>query len=197
MIYIYHLISVFAVLLIVPCFTIFSLFSRNKWRRLHNHFGLVSLNDTPRKTQKTLWFHALSLGEVVGATPTIRLLRKNRPQDRIVVSVTTDSGFEAAKRKLPDIDALFFFPLDCFPFNWVAIRKIQPDLFVLVDTGFWPGFIHLLHLKGVPALLFNGRISRRSLLRYRMLGSLFAKLFNWFTILCMPNPHSRDRLESI
>jgi 3-deoxy-D-manno-octulosonic-acid transferase len=111
--------------------------------------------------------------------------------------VTTDSGFEAAKRKLPDIDVLIFHPLDCFPFTWNAIRKIQPDLFVLIDTGFWPGFIHLLHLKGVPALLFNGRISSRSMRRYRMFGAFFSPLFNWFTMLCMQNPHSRDGLESI
>ncbi len=197
MIYLYHLISIFACLIVAPCFALFSLLSRNKWRRLKDHFGFVPLGDAPDKNQKTIWFHALSLGEVVGATPAIRLLRKNRPQDRIVISVTTDSGFEAAKRKLPDIDVLIFHPLDCFPFTWNAIRKIQPDLFVLIDTGFWPGFIHLLHLKGVPALLFNGRISSRSMRRYRMFGAFFSPLFNWFTMLCMQNPHSRDGLESI
>ncbi|SVE04534.1 uncharacterized protein METZ01_LOCUS457388, partial [marine metagenome] len=68
MIYFYHLISVFAALLVVPCFALFSLFSRNKWRRLNDHFGLVSLNNAQGKQKKTLWFHALSLGEVVGAT---------------------------------------------------------------------------------------------------------------------------------
>ena len=99
--------------------------------------------------------------------------------------MTTDSGFEAAKRKLPDVDALFFFPLDCFLFTWTAIQKIKPDLFVLIDTGFWPGFLHLLHLKGVPALLFNGRISSRSLRRYKILGSFFPELFNRFAMLCM------------
>jgi len=197
MIYLYHLISVFSIFLVVPCFAFFSLFSRNKWRRLSEHFGMVSFNEVPEKTQKTIWFHALSLGEVVGATPTIRLIRKNRPQDRIVVSVTTDSGFEAAKRKLPDIDALFYFPLDCFPFNWAAIQKIQPSLFILVDTGFWPGFIHLLHLKGIPALLFNGRISSRSIQKYRIFGSFFPKLFNWFKVLCVQNPKSRSGLESL
>ena len=127
MIYFYHLISFFAVLLVVPCFTLFSFFSRHKWRRLNDHFGLIFLKFETEKTQKTLWFHALSLGEVVGAAPTIRLIKKNRPQDRIVLSVTTDSGFEAAKRKLPEVEDLFFFPLDCFPFTWAAIRKIHMD----------------------------------------------------------------------
>ena len=197
MIFFYHLFSVFAMLLVVPCFVFFSFFSRNKWRRLNDHCGLISLSDTTENVQKTIWFHALSLGEVVGVTPTIRLLKKNRPQDRIVVSVTTDSGFEAAKKKLSDVDAIFFFPLDCFLFTWTAIKKINPDLFVLVETGFWPGFIHLLYLKGIPALLFNGRISSRSMRKYKIFGSFFSKLFNRFSMLCMQNPHSKNKLESL
>ena len=87
-------------------------------------FGFL-MNDLSGKTQKTIWFHALSLGEVVGATPTIRLLKKNRPQDRIVVSVTTDSGFEAAKRKLPDVDALFFFPWIVFHLPGLRSEKFS------------------------------------------------------------------------
>ncbi|MBT4258891.1 MAG: hypothetical protein HOD90_03145, partial [Nitrospina sp.] len=172
-------------LFVVPCFVICSFFSRNKWRRLNDHCGLVSLRGGTGNTQKTIWFHALSFGEVVGVTPTIRLLKKSRPQDRIVVSVTTDSGFEAAKRKLSDIDGIFFFPLDCCVFTWTAIKKINPDLFVLVETGFWPGFIHLLHLKGVPILLFNGRVSSRSMRKYKMFSSFFSKQFNRFTLLCI------------
>ena len=197
MIFFYHVFSVFAMLVVVPCFVLYSLFSRNKWRRLNDHFGLVSLSDATENTQKTIWFHALSLGEVVGVTPTIRLLKKNRPQDRIVVSVTTDSGFEAAKKKLSDVDGVFFFPLDCFIFTWTAIKKINPDLFVLVETGFWPGFIHILHLKGVPALLFNGRISSRSMRKYKMFCSFFSEQLNRFTMLCMQNPHNKNKLESL
>jgi len=184
-------------LVVVPCFVLFSFFSRNKWRRLSDHFGLVALSDKTEGAPKTIWFHAISLGEVVGVTPTIRLLKKSRPQDRIVISVTTDSGFEAAKRKLPDVDSIFFFPLDCFLFTWTALKKIKPDLFVLVETGFWPGFIHLLHLKGVPILLFNGRISSRSMRQYKMFSSFFSKQFNRFTMLCIQNPHSKNKLESL
>ncbi|MCL0045676.1 3-deoxy-D-manno-octulosonic acid transferase [Nitrospinaceae bacterium] len=197
MIFFYHVFSVFAILVVVPCFALYSLFSRNKWRRLNDHFGLVSSSDKTENTQKTIWFHALSLGEVVGVTPTIRLLKKSRPQDRIVISVTTDSGFEAAKRKLSDVDSIFFFPLDCFVFTWTALKKIKPDLFVLVETGFWPGFIHILHLKGVPALLFNGRISSRSIRKYKIFSPFFSKHFNRFTMLCMQNPHSKNKLESL
>ena len=70
-------------------------------------------------------------------------------------------------------------------------------MFVLVETGFWPGFIHLLHLKGVPIILFNGRISSRSMRKYKMFKSFFSKQFNRFTMLCIQNPDSMNKLESL
>jgi 3-deoxy-D-manno-octulosonic-acid transferase len=115
----------------------------------------------------------------------------------MVLSVTTDSGYEAAKLKLPKLDALFFHPLDCLPCTWTAVNRVRPDLFVLVDTGFWPGFIHLLQTKGVRMLLFNGRVSSRSMRFYKMFKSFFSSTFSRFTFLCMQNPHGQSRLESL
>ncbi len=196
MIYIYHLISIFAVLIVAPCFALFSLFSRHKWRRLSDHFGRVPMDSGPAG-RKTIWVHAVSLGEVAAVTPVLQHLRQIRPQDRMVLSVTTDSGYEAAKLKLPKLDALFFHPLDCLPCTWTAVNRVRPDLFVLVDTGFWPGFIHLLQTKGVRMLLFNGRVSSRSMRFYKMFKSFFSSTFSRFTFLCMQNPHGQSRLESL
>ena len=196
MIYIYHLISIFAVLIVAPCFALFSLFSRHKWRRLSDHFGRVPMDSGPAG-RKTIWVHAVSLGEVAAVTPVLQHLRQIRPQDRMVLSVTTDSGYEAAKLKLPKLDALFFHPLDCLPCTWTAVNRVRPDLFVLVDTGFWPGFIHLLQTKGVRMLLFNGRVSSRSMRFYKMFKSFFSSTFNRFTVLCMQDPYGQGRLESL
>ncbi len=197
MIYIYHLISIFAILIVAPCFALFSLFSRHKWRRFSDHFGRVPMDSGPAGVRKTIWVHAVSLGEVAAVTPVLQHLRQIRPQDRMVLSVTTDSGYEAAKLKLPKLDALFFHPLDCLPCTWTAVNRVRPDLFVLVDTGFWPGFIHLLQTKGVRMLLFNGRVSSRSMRFYKMFKSFFSSTFSRFTFLCMQNPHGQSRLESL
>ena len=197
MIYIYHLISIFVVLIVAPCFAFFSLFSRHKWRRLSDHFGWVPVDSESASMRKTIWIHAVSLGEVAAVTPVLQHLRQMRPQDRMVLSVTTDSGYEAAKLKLSEFDALFFHPLDCLPCTWTAVNRVRPDLFVLVDTGFWPGFIHLLQAKGVCMLLFNGRVSSRSVRFYKMFKSFFSSMFNRFTVLCMQDPYGQGRLEAL
>ena len=184
MIFFYHLLSLFLAVLLVPLFSLTTLFSRHKWKGLINHFGWVPAKTRPCK--KTLWLHALSMGEVVAATPVLKLLRKQSPELYIALSVTTDSGYATA-RNLDFIDSVFFHPLDCLPFTQLALSRINPDLYVVTDTGFWPGLIDLLHRKNVPALLFNGRISERAVRRYLRTGSLFKETFQKFHRLCMQN----------
>jgi len=184
MIFFYHLLSIFAVILLVPLFTLVSLFSQHKWKGLAHHFGWVPAKN--RASEKTLWLQALSMGEVIAATPVLKQVREQNPDLYIALSVTTDSGYSTALN-LDFVDSLFFHPLDCLPFTQMALHRINPDLYVVTDTGFWPGLIDLLHRKKCPALLFNGRISQRSLQRYLRIGSLFKETFQKFRQLCMQN----------
>jgi 3-deoxy-D-manno-octulosonic-acid transferase len=184
MIFLYHLLSLFLAVLLVPLFSLSALFSKHKWKGLAHHFGWVPAKT--RQSEKTLWLHALSMGEVIAAAPVLKLLRGQNPDLYIALSVTTDSGYETA-HKLDFIDSVFFHPLDCLPFTQLALCRINPDLYVVTDTGFWPGLIDLLHKKNAPALLFNGRISERAARRYLLAGSLFKETFQKFHRLYMQN----------
>ncbi len=184
MIFLYHLLSLFLAVLLVPLFSLSALFSKHKWKGLAHHFGWVPAKT--RQSEKTLWLHALSMGEVIAAAPVLKLLRGQKPDLYIALSVTTDSGYATALN-LDFIDSVFFHPLDCLPFTQLALSRINPDLYVVTDTGFWPGLIDLLHRKNVPALLFNGRISDRAVRRYLRTGSLFKETFQKFHRLCMQN----------
>ena len=184
MIFLYHLLSLFLAVLLVPLFSLSALFSKHKWKGLAHHFGWVPAKT--RQSEKTLWLHALSMGEVIAAAPVLKLLRGQNPDLYIALSVTTDSGYETA-HKLDFIDSVFFHPLDCLPFTQLALCRINPDLYVVTDTGFWPGLIDLLHKKNAPVLLFNGRISERAARRYLLAGSLFKETFQKFHRLYMQN----------
>ena len=184
MILLYHLLSLLLSVLLVPLFSLTTLLSKHKWKGLVHHFGWVPAKT--RQSEKTLWLHALSMGEVIAATPVLKLLREQNPKLYIALSVTTDSGYETA-RNLDFVDNAFFHPLDCLPFTQLALCRINPDLYVVTDTGFWPGLIDLLHRKNVPTLLFNGRISERAAQRYLNAGSLFKETFQKFHKLYMQN----------
>lgn len=193
MIFLYHLLSVFAAVLLIPLFSIIALLSKHKWKGIGHHFGWVPLQTNSGK--KTLWFQALSMGEVIAATPVLKQLREQNPELYIALSVTTDSGYSTAL-KLDFVDSVFFHPLDSLLFTQLALSRIKPDLYVVTDTGFWPGLIDLLHRKKIPSLLLNGRISQRSARRYLRAGSLFKETFQKFNQLCMQNtPSEKAALE--
>ena len=192
---IYHIFSILIVIVIVPLFTVMSLFTKHKFKFILNHFGFVP--STTKNERKTLWFYALSLGEVIAAKEVLIKIKHKDPSLRIVVSVTTDSGYEGALEHLKMAENIFFQPLDCMPFTWLGIRKIQPDLYVINDTGFWPGLIDQLHKKKIPVILLNGRISHRSVKTYLKAGSLFKNLFQQFDRLCMQNKNSHQAALSL
>jgi 3-deoxy-D-manno-octulosonic-acid transferase len=164
----YNLFSILAALVIVPIFTLYSIITGKKRAGLIHHFGLVPHLDSFRKNDgKVLWLHALSRGEVNAAAPILLRIHDDCPDITIIVSVTTNSGFQGANENLPFADQIIFHPFDCWLFNSLAIKRLQPDLFIVTDTGFWPGLIHSLHKNNVPMILINGRISKKSIRLYK------------------------------
>ena len=195
MILTYHIASILIAVVIVPFFTLMSFFSKHKFKFLLHHFGFVP----PKKKddRKTLWLCALSLGEVKSAKQVLKKTKEKNPNLRIVVSVTTDSGYEGASKHLKMAENIFFQPLDCLPFTWLALKKMKPDLYVIMDTGFWPGFIDQLHKNNTPIILLNGRISSRSAKTYLKIGLLFKNLFQKFGRLYMQNKNSQQAVLSL
>ena len=198
MILLYHILSTILAFFVVPGFAVYSLATNSKRRGFPHHFGLVPAEDKSLSpAQKTLWVYALSLGEVTAAAPVLKIIHEELPHLRIVVSVTTDSGYDGARQRIPFADQIFFHPLDCLPFTLLALSRIRPDVFVVTDTGFWPGLLDLLARRNAPSLLFNGRISERSQRRYRMLGNFSKNLFDRFSVLCMQSQQGKDALKAL
>lgn len=182
----YYVLSTCVGLLIMPGLIVLSMITGRKRHGLWHHFGLVPAS--PRPHRKTLWLHALSVGEVNAAVPLLEEIHSMQPDVFIAVTVTTESGYKMASEKLGFVDTLAFHPLDAWLFISLAVQRIRPDLFVLIDTGFWPGLIFKLREKGVPAILLNGRISERSFNKYLKLGNFIREVFQGFSKLYMQSP---------
>ncbi|MZG54183.1 MAG: hypothetical protein F3742_06260 [Nitrospinae bacterium] len=195
MTFFYHILSLLFAVAIVPLFTLFSISSKYKFKFLKHHFGFAP--GRKKEGTKTVWLYALSLGEVKAAAPVLKNIHEKNPNLKIVVSVTTDSGYEGALEHLKVAENIFFHPLDCLPFTWLAVSRIQPDLYLVVDTGFWPGLIDQLHHKKIPMLVLNGRISDASAKNYLKAGSLFQVMFQQFDRLCMQNKNDQQALIAL
>ena len=121
---------------------------------------------------RSIWIHAVSVGEVLAARPLVPALRERLPHHRIFLSTTTMTGNAVAKKSVRGIDGLFYAPFD-FPHPVRhALEVLNPSVLVLVETELWPNLIHEARRRGTRVAMVNGRISPRSFPRYLRLGSL-------------------------
>ncbi|MDK9707305.1 MAG: 3-deoxy-D-manno-octulosonic acid transferase [Desulforhopalus sp.] len=147
---------------------------------------------------RTIWVHALSVGEVTSAVPLIRGLRATYPDHRIVVTATTRTGKQVADNLLGQLaDYILDSPLDLLPVVHLFIRHIRPDLFILVETDFWPNILACLHDRGTPCILVNGRMSAKSMARYQRLHFFFAPMFRCFAFLGMQTQRDREKMQQL
>src|ERR1017187_68978 len=50
--------------------------------------------------RKSIWIHAVSVGEVLAAVPLAKQLKQRYPQRRLVVSTTTTTGQQLARERM-------------------------------------------------------------------------------------------------
>ncbi len=115
-----------------------------------------------------IWFHAVSVGEVLLLKPLVRAIGRRRPNWQIVISTTTSTGLEVARRTYPDL-VTFYAPLD---FSWAtrrALARVRPTVLALVELELWPNLIRAAKQSGAKVAIVNARLSSRSFRGYRNL----------------------------
>lgn len=193
----YNLIQVLLAPLVLLLLPFYLLRHPGKRRHLRQRLG-GALPGYTRRSGGTIWIHALSVGEVTSALPLAGALRSEFPRHTLVFSTTTSSGKNLAERTIgPFVDAIIPFPLDILPVVRRFIKLINPRLFILVETDFWPNLLFELSKSGVPALLVNGRISARSMRSYQRYGLFFRPLFNQFRLLCMQTKADTQAMQRL
>lgn len=144
-----------------------------------------------------VWVHAVSVGEVKATESFIRYLKESLPGQRVILSTTTKTGFEAAKKIFGDSVPRFYFPLDFHFIVEKTINFINPLLFILFETEIWPNLIISLSNRGVPVLLVNGRVSDKSFRRYMLIKPLFAAILKKIDRFLMQTKEDARRIKEI
>jgi 3-deoxy-D-manno-octulosonic-acid transferase len=193
----YNILQLCFLLVFFPLLTLFVALSDKYRDRIPARLGrgLIKKIGMEKRQFKTIWLHALSVGEVTSAVPLVSGLRQRYPAATIIVSVTTRTGRKVADDLLgKTADRIIDGPLDLLPVVRRFIRQIHPDLFILVETDFWPNILICLKRHGIPAILVNGRVSQKSMTRYRRLRFFFRPMFQCFSFLCMQTEGDRDKM---
>src|SRR5438132_905709 len=119
---------------------------------------LLGLSKTPDELandpRPRVWFHGASVGEIHLLRQVVAAFRQRHPELACVVSTTTDTGYDEARLRFPDL-AVVYYPFD---FSWAVrrtLRCIDPALIVLAEGEVWPNFLIAAKEQAVPVASIN------------------------------------------
>jgi 3-deoxy-D-manno-octulosonic-acid transferase len=157
-------------------------------RGLHDKLlGLSPCHSVTLSPCHPVWFHGVSVGEVHLLRQVIAAFRRRNSNRPCVVSASTDTGLDEARKCFPDL-AVFPFPFD---FSWAvrrSLRAVAPGLVVLAEGEIWPNFLLACRRLDVPVAVVNGRMSPRSRHRYGRLAWLARPLLGRLDLLAVQTP---------
>lgn len=172
---------------------------RGGWRRgFGERFG--NHEESKRRafgSGRTLWLHAVSVGEVNVCLQLIAALRPRLAGWQFLVSTTTSTGMGELEKKLPADVARIYYPVD---FPWTvrrALDAVRPAAVVLVEAEFWPNFLWQTKERGLPVFLANARVSDKSFRGYQRAGCVFREIFGNFTAVGAQNDADAARLREL
>ena len=173
-------------LILLPFFVYRTLRYGNVVGRIKDRLGFIP--DTVNSAQRrSIWIHAVSVGEALAARSLLANLRRVYPTHQIFISTTTVTGQTLVRRLEETIDGIFYIPLDFSSIVNRTLDRVSPDLLVLIDTEIWPNLLRLCRRRGVKTVLLNGRISDRSYKRYRLIRMFMRRVFYNLDHICAQN----------
>lgn len=161
----------------------------------------VNVNKTKiniNKTKNYIWVHASSVGEANLVFPIINYVIKKHSKLNLVVTYcgTLAQGLWAEKFKDEIKSGRLthgFLPLDTNKNALIFFKKFNPVMALWVEADFWPNFLLKLKGKNIPAILLNGRLSKRSFKRYLYIKSLFSLIISCFSLIIADSKESKKR----
>jgi len=192
--FLYRILSVLALLAYSPVALFRSMTGRKKMGDVRGKLGLLPYPDL----DGGIWVHAVSVGEVGVARNLLTALSKRAPAGtRLGLSATTVAGLETARRTSVDRWPVFSFPLDLAGPVEKALAAVRPGLVVLTETELWPLLIDRAVRRGAGVALVNGRISDRSLRRYRLVRRWFARSLERISLFAMQSEEDSRRIREL
>ena len=145
-----------------------------------------------------IWLHCVSVGETNAARPLVKDLVKAFPDHKLVVSTTTRTGQKLARDVFKDDAALVFY----FPYDWKftvrrALRKIKPQIVLLMETEIWFNFIREAGKHDIKVAIVNGRLSERSANGYSKIPNTIKRVLHYVQLIMAQTPADAKRFLSL
>jgi len=147
-----------------------------------------------KDSEGSIWFHFASLGEFEQGRPVLEQLKAINPNQKIVVTFFSPSGYEIRKNyALADV---FYLPLDTPKNAKKFITIVKPKLAIFTKYEFWYHYFKVLNDQHIPLYLISG-IFRPSQIFFKSYGSFYRGILKFVTHFFVQNEESVMLLKDI
>ncbi|MBE0392978.1 3-deoxy-D-manno-octulosonic acid transferase [Flavobacterium sp. PL0002] len=150
------------------------------------------LKEKIQPTDKTIWFHAASLGEYEQGLPVIEKIKEDFPTHKIVVTFFSPSGYEVRKNNTV-AHATVYLPLDTQKNAKKFIDLVHPDLVFFIKYEYWPNYLNELKSRSIKTYLISG-ILRENQAFFKWYGGFYRKALDAFEYFFVQNENSKKLL---
>jgi 3-deoxy-D-manno-octulosonic-acid transferase len=148
-----------------------------------------------KPTDKTIWFHAASLGEYEQGLPVIEKIKEQFPKHKIVVTFFSPSGYEVRKNNTV-ADVTVYLPLDTKKNAQQFLQLVHPDLVFFIKYEYWPNYLFELKKSNTKTYLVSG-ILRQNQLFFKWYGGFYRDALDAFTYFFVQNETSKKLLQQL
>ncbi|MGH7814336.1 MAG: 3-deoxy-D-manno-octulosonic acid transferase [Candidatus Binataceae bacterium] len=166
--------------------------NRNDLRERLGRGEPLPANSTPR-----IWIHAASVGEVEAIRPIAAGLLERHPQATLIITTMTVSGRDAARRRITNARAWRLAPFDSLAAVRAFLARTNPDLVLVAETELWPNYFFESMRRGVRVAIVNGRMSERSMRRYRRARGLFGAALGCASLILAQSGEDARRFREL
>lgn len=149
----------------------------------------ISTND------KTIWFHAASLGEFEQGLPVMEKIKIKFPSHKIIVTFFSPSGFEVRKNNSV-ADLTIYLPLDTKENAKLFLELTQPELVFFIKYEYWPNYLNELKKQKTKTYLISG-ILRENQVFFKWYGGFYRNCLQTFEHFFVQNESSKKLLQSL
>ena len=141
-----------------------------------------------------IWLHAVSVGEARAAAPLVRALKNAFPESQLLLTCTTAAGRTAVAQVYGESVRCAFLPYDLPRPMTRFLAHFRPRIGIMMETEVWPNLLAACRARGVPVVLANARMSRRSARGYGRFARLTRPAFGSLAAVCAQGRSAARRL---
>ena len=139
-------------------------------------FQKMGNNNFLNNNEKAILVHFSSVGEFNLSKELIEKIlqaRKGEKNQKVILSVMTDTGFSAVSKIYSEDKnvKIFYFPLDDFFAMKKIYKKYKIEKTIVVETEIWPNLYYFAQKNG-QLFIVNGRLTEKKLKSYLKLDGL-------------------------